>query len=292
MDLATLIKEQKTVLLDGAMGTELEKAGKEMGGRSNISDPDAVLAIHTRYAGAGVDILIANTFSMNRINIEQHNIEVDLRQVNAAGVSLARAVAHEKQCVLGDIGSIGKLLKPHGPIPEENAYAAFKEQAAILAECRVDGFIVETMFDLREALLALRACREAADLPVIVSMSFSTDKRGGRTVMGNSALDCARALSEAGAFAVGANCGDIDPVQMSRLISIMREVTEVPIVAQPNAGRPKVVDNRTVFDMSPSQFAEGVELCLRAGAQIIGGCCGTTPSHIAALVPLVRSHSE
>lgn len=292
MDLKSLFDKKKIVLLDGAMGTELEKAGKEMGAKSNISAPDAVVEVHKRYVDSGVDVVIANTFSMNRINIEQHSIAVDLREINMTGVRLARSVAGENRCVMGDIGSIGKLLNPYGPIPQDAAYAAFREQASILAEAGVDGFIVETMIDLNEAALALKACREVTDLPVIASMSFSTDKRGGRTVMGNSAQDCARVLSEAGAFAVGANCGDIDPVQMSSIIAVMRDVTEVPIIAQPNAGRPKVVDSRTIFDMSPSQFAEGVELCLRAGARLIGGCCGTTPAHIAALGPVLQKALE
>lgn len=275
-------------LLDGAMGTQLAEAGFEMGGQSNLTHPEAVLAIHRQYAECGIDLLITNTLTMNRINIESHNIGVDIREVNLAGVRLAKAAARGGQYVLGDMGSTGKMLKPYGDLPEDDAYAAFKEQATILTEGGVDGFIIETMFDLREALCAVRAVKEVVDLPVIASITFNTLKNGGRTIMGNSARDCARALTEAGACAVGANCGSLDPFQMAEIVSKMREVTSLPVLAQPNAGKPRLVENQTVFDMSPSDFAAGVYKCKRAGARLLGGCCGTSPGHILAMVALVR----
>ena len=284
MNLAQLLSDtDKTFLLDGAMGTQLALAGLPMGGKSNITHPDGVFAIHRQYLESGANLIIANTFTMNRVNIESHNIDVDLRRVNLTGVSIARAAAGNDRYVLGDMGSTGKMLKPHGDLAEETAYSAFREQASLLAEGGADGFIVETMFDLREALCALHACRDAGDLPVIVSMSFNTPKNGGRTVMGDSARDCARALSEAGASAVGANCGNLDPLEMARIISWMREVTSLPLVAQPNAGKPRLVEGETLFDMSPADFAAGAHACVLAGAHVVGGCCGTSPAHINAL---------
>jgi 5-methyltetrahydrofolate--homocysteine methyltransferase len=283
-----LSSNKKTILLDGAMGTQLAEAGLPMGGQSSVSYPDAVLAIHQQYVECGVDLLITNTLTMNRVNIESHNIGVDVREVNLAGVRLAKAAVREGQYVLGDISSTGKMLKPYGELLEEHAYAAFKEQAAILAEGGVDGFIIETMFDLREALCALRACKEAADLPVIASIAFNTVKNGGRTIMGNSARDCAQALTEAGACAVGGNCGSLDPSQMAEIVSKMREVSSLPVLVQPNAGKPRLAGNRTVFDMSPSDFAAGIYQCLKAGARLIGGCCGTSPAHIQAIATLLR----
>jgi 5-methyltetrahydrofolate--homocysteine methyltransferase len=279
---------KKITLLDGAMGTQLAEAGFEMGGQSNINHPEAVLAVHQQYAECGVDLLITNTLTMNRINIESHNIDVDIREVNLAGVRLAKAAARREQYVLGDIGSTGKMLKPYGDLSEDDAYAAFKEQATILAEGGVDGLIIETMFDLREALCAVRAAKEVVDLPVIASITFNTLKNGGRTIMGNSARDCAQALTETGVSAVGANCGSLDPFQMAEIVSKMREVTYLPVLAQPNAGIPRVVENRTVFDMSPSDFAAGIYECLQAGARLLGGCCGTSPDHIRAMVELLR----
>ena len=289
MNLSEFLSENKKItLLDGAMGTQLAEAGLEMGGQSNITHPDAVLAVHRQYVDCGVDLLITNTLTMNRINIESHNVGVDVREVNMAGARLAKAAVRGGQYVLGDMGSTGKMLKPYGDLSEDDAYAAFKEQATILAEGGVDGLIVETMFDLREALCALRAAKEVIDLPVITSIAFNTLKNGGRTIMGNSARDCAQALTEAGACAVGANCGSLDPFQMAEIVSKMREATSLPVLAQPNAGKPRLVENRTVFDMSPSDFAAGIYECMQAGARLLGGCCGTSPGHIRAMVALIR----
>ena len=289
MNLLEFLSDNKRItLLDGAMGTQLAEAGLEMGGQSNITHPDAVLAVHRQYVDCGVDLLITNTLTMNRINIESHNVGVDVREVNMAGARLAKAAVRGGQYVLGDMGSTGKMLKPYGDLSEDDAYAAFKEQATILAEGGVDGLIVETMFDLREALCALRAVKEVIDLPVITSIAFNTLKNGGRTIMGNSARECAQALTEAGACAVGANCGSLDPFQMAEIVSKMREATSLPVLAQPNAGKPRLVENRTVFDMSPSDFAAGIYECMQAGARLLGGCCGTSPGHIRAMVTLIK----
>jgi 5-methyltetrahydrofolate--homocysteine methyltransferase len=153
----------------------------------------------------------------------------------------------------------------------------------------VDGFIVETMFDLREALCALRACKGSFSLPVIVSIAFQTDKNGGRTMMGDTAERCARQLTDAGADVIGANCGDLDPLQMSRVVALLRAATARPLAAQPNAGKPQLLEDRTVFDLEPATFSEGVAECVRAGAQLVGGCCGTTPEHIRAVYERIRN---
>jgi 5-methyltetrahydrofolate--homocysteine methyltransferase len=290
MTLADLLaSERKVIFLDGAMGTQLGRAGLEMGGQTNLTHPEAVLAVHRSYAACGIDLLITNTLTMNRANIESHNLQVDVREVNLAGVRLAKQAAGPDQYVLGDMSSTGKLLKPFGPLSEEEAYAAFREQAALLAEGGVDGFIIETMFDLREAVCAVRAAREAADLPVIASIAFNTAANEGRTVMGDRAADCARALAEAGACAVGANCGAVDPHEMAGIISVMREAlaqeaVAVDLIAQPNAGKGRMVDKQLVFDMTPEAFAAGLVECVAAGARLVGGCCGTSPDHIRAAV--------
>lgn len=289
MNLSEFVSTTKRpILLDGAMGTQLAEAGLQMGGQTNITHPDSVLAIHRQYAEFGVDMIITNTLTMNRLSIESHNLGVDVKAVNLAGARLAKTAVHESQYVLGDIGSTGKMLKPYGDLSVDDAYSSFKEQGVILAEGGVDGFIIETMFDLNEALCALRACKDAADLPVFVSITFNTGQKGGRTIMGNSAQDCARVLADAGAFAVGTNCGNLDPLQISEVVSNMRKVTTLPILAQPNAGRPKFIENRTVFDMSPSDFARGTYQCVQAGAQLVGGCCGTSPAHLKALAELLK----
>jgi 5-methyltetrahydrofolate--homocysteine methyltransferase len=283
LDFWRLLKDKNVVLLDGAMGTQLDEKGLMGRATANLEAPQAVLDVHKRYAHSGCDALITNTLTMNRIYIETHNVRVSVRDVNRAGAELAREAAGDRLCVLGDMSSTGQLLEPYGTYKETQFCEAFREQAEILAQAGVDGLVIETMFDLREALCALRACKETSSLPVIVSIAFQTDKNGGRTMMGDAAEQCARQLTDAGADVIGANCGDLDPMQMSRVVALLRAATDRPLVAQPNAGRPQLVEDRTVFDMEPAAFSEGVAACIRAGAQIVGGCCGTTPEHIRAV---------
>ncbi|MCL5735591.1 MAG: homocysteine S-methyltransferase family protein [Actinobacteria bacterium] len=291
MSLAELLaSDRKTIFFDGAMGTRLGELGLEMGGQNNVTNPDAVRDVHRQYAACGIDLLITNTLTMNRVNIESHKIGVDVRDVNLAGARLAREAAREGQYVLGDMSSTGKMLKPYGQLSEEDAYETFREQASLLGEGGVDGLIIETMFDLREAVCAVRAAKEATELPVMASIAFKTAANGGRTIMGNTARDCAEALAGAGAVVVGANCGNVDPLEMAELVSMMREVTSLPIIAQPNAGKGTLVDKRLVFDMSPDHFAGGVEQCVKDGARFVGGCCGTSTAHIKAMVELLTPH--
>jgi 5-methyltetrahydrofolate--homocysteine methyltransferase len=275
------------ILFDGAMGTQLASAGLEMGGQNNLSHPDQVFSVHTKYARIGCDVLTTNTLTMNRIYIETHGVGVDVREVNLAGVRLARAASASGQLVFGNISSTGQLLEPYGEYAEQKVYETFLEQAGCLAEGGVDGFLIETMMDLREALCAVRACKSAANLPVMASLSFQTIDRGGRTLMGNSASESAKLLQDAGVAALGANCGSLDPFQTAVIVSLMKETTTLPLLAQPNAGKPKMVEGRTVFDMTPVQFAEGIHECLRAGATLVGGCCGTSPEHIQQVKRIV-----
>jgi 5-methyltetrahydrofolate--homocysteine methyltransferase len=288
MSFLTFLNSQEVILLDGAMGTELDKRGLMSRGRNNLDAPEAVLEIHREYAACACHALTTNTLTMNRIYIETHNIGVDVRDVNRAGAGLAMQAAGDAQYVLGDISSTGQVLEPYGDYKESQFYAAFKEQAQALAEAGVDGFIIETMFDLREALCALRACKDNFQVPVIVSIAFATEEKGGRTMMGNSAEDCARELTQAGADVVGANCGSVDPTQMAAIVSVLKSATKLPVLAQPNAGRPRLVDDKTVFEMVPADFVMGIGECLRSGARLVGGCCGTTPKHIRAVAEVLN----
>ena len=203
------------------------------------------------------------------------------------------------QFVLGDMSSTGKLLAPYGEYSEQQFIDAFREQASILAESGVDGFIIETVFDLREMLCAVKACKEVSTLPVLATVSFNSAYRGsyrasdpgskrspdpgGRTIMGDTALDCARQLEQAGVEALGANCGSIDPFQMADIVRVYADATSLPIIAQPNAGLPRLEQGRTIFDMGPDKFADGIRQCMAGGATILGGCCGTTAEHIGAV---------
>ncbi len=288
MEFIDLIRTDNTILLDGAMGTELDKHGLISQSHNNLTNPEVVLEIHRAYAESGCHILTTNTLTMNRIYIETHHLNIGVKEVNQAGVELARQAAGENQYVLGDISSTGQFLEPYGTYKESEFYDAFKEQAGILAEARVDGFIIETMFDLQEALWTLRACKDEFSLPVIVSMAFTTETKGGRTIMGNTAVECATKLTDAGADVIGVNCGDLNPSQMAMVVSVLKSATLLPILAQPNAGKPKLVNNRTLFDMDPKDFATGIAKCLHAGAHLVGGCCGTTPEHIRTLANLLN----
>lgn len=288
MDLLTTLHSKKIILLDGAIGTELDKRGLMGRASNNLDAPGVVLQIQQEYARCGCDALTTNTLTMNRIYIETHNVGVPVRDVNKAGVEIARQAAGDGQYVLGDMSSTGQLLEPYGTYKEQQFYDVFKEQAEILAEAGADGFIIETVFDLREALCALQACKDNFSLPVIVSIAFATETKGARTMMGNAASESAKQLTDAGADVIGANCGDLDPAQMAVVVSLLKKETNVPILAQPNAGRPKLVGDKTVFDMEPESFAVGINKCLQAGAQIVGGCCGTTPAHIRAVANLLN----
>jgi len=289
VNLAKLLESKSVLLLDGAIGTQLDERGLMARGRTNLDAPEAVLEIHQAYAQCGCDALTTNTLTMNRIYIETHNVGVSVQDVNRAGAQLADQAAGCGQYVLGNISSTGQLLEPYGTYTEAPFGDAFREQAEVLAEAGVDGFLIETVFDLREALCALRACKENTPLPVLVCIAFQTEDKGGRTMMGDSAEQCARQLTDAGADAVGANCGDLDPSQMAKVVALLKAATDLPIIAQPNAGRPKLVEGQTVFEMAPGPFAEGIAACIGAAARIVGGCCGTTPRHIQAVHELIET---
>jgi len=289
MDLPKLLEQKSVFLLDGAMGTQLDKRGLMSRGRNNLDAPQAVLEIHQTYAQCGCDAVTTNTATMNRLYVETHNVDVSVEEVNRAGVRLADRAVGCGQYVLANLSSTGKLLDPYGDYTEAQFYEAFQEQAQVLAEAGVDGLLIETMFDLREAVCALRACKDSTSLPVLVCIAFQTEDKGGRTMMGDTAEQCARQLTEAGAEAVGANCGDLDPSQMARVVALLKAATDLPIIAQPNAGKPKLVDGKAVFEMTPGPFAEGIAECIRAGARIVGDCCGTTPQHIKAVHELIKT---
>jgi 5-methyltetrahydrofolate--homocysteine methyltransferase len=278
----TVLQGDGVLVLDGAMGTELVRRRVSVP-NANLLSPDVVVEIHNEYFAAGSNAVITNTLTMNRISIESHKQLIDVKNINIAGARLARKSAEGKGYVLGNLSSTGQMLEPYGTYSEADFIASFKEQASYLQDGGVDGFIIETVFDLREAVCALKGCKAASALPVIVSIAFNTEQNEGRTLMGDSARDCALRLTEEGADALGMNCGNIDPLQMAEIVTILSGSTKLPIVAEPNAGKPKLVDGMTRFDMDPRTFASGTVKCKLAGARILGGCCGTTPEHIRAL---------
>jgi 5-methyltetrahydrofolate--homocysteine methyltransferase len=286
MDFLSFIKSQKPVIFDGGMGTQLARYGLELsGGVNNLSHPETVLKVHQDYVSSGADVITANTFTMNPIYLKTHMIQVDMEEVNRAGVRLAQKAG--ARYVLGDMGPTGQLMVPFGSMTEEEIIAGYYAQGQVLVESGVDGFIIETMMDLQEALCALKACKEISDLPVVVSFTLASKDSGGRTMMGQTLAACAAAVEKAGGDVIGTNCGDLDPEEIGDIVAELRAITTLPILAMPNAGKPRLVKGETIYDMTPEVFAQGVLKCFQNGASLVGGCCGTTPAHIKAVCELI-----
>jgi len=284
LNLTDLLQQKKPLIFDGALGTELARRNLIGGVALNLTDPELILNFHQEYAAIGVDFLTTNTFTANRIYCETHGLPIDFLSANKAAVTLARQAAGPNQYVIGDLGPTGRLLKPYGDFTEEQFHANFAEQAATLAAAGADALIIETMTDLREALTALKASKKVTTLPVMVTLSYATTDKGGRTIMGATIAEAAAALKANGASAIGANCGELTPLQMAEIAALYRRHTTLPIIIQPNAGIPKLISGKTVYEMSPTDFAAGIQQCFDNGASIIGGCCGTTIEHIKELI--------
>ncbi len=278
------LNNSKIKLLDGSMGAMLEKLGGYGGGEDNLYNPEKVTVLHKKYIEAGSEMIITNTLTMNRIYLESKKKKIDVKKVNDSAVELARKATQGKEVfILGNLSSTGKLIEPHGKLTDMQAVNNFIEQAGYLVEGNVDAFIIETMFDIREALCAVRACKEVSDIPVLALMSYETVNNGGRTIMGDSTGNCAEKLQDAAIDAIGSNCGNLDPFEMSEIVKIYREQTDLPIVVEPNAGKPELINGKTQHNMSCKEFTHGIAKCIEEGAALVGGCCGTTPEHIKQL---------
>jgi 5-methyltetrahydrofolate--homocysteine methyltransferase len=268
----------EVLLFDGAMGTMLMERGIGPGETSEtwiLSRPDDIAAVHQAYFDAGADIATTATFGATSIKLAHAGLSGKVAEINRKGAELAKSVCPTGRFVAGDIGPTGKLLKPAGDADEGALRDAFSEQSEALAEGGVDLIIVETMMDVREALVALEAAR-ATGLPVFVTVTFDKKPRGYFTMMGNKPADVAKALAGAGAAAVGTNC-TLRITDMVDLVSEMRAATDVPIIAQPNAGKPDPTGGTTTYPDGPEVYAAGTPELIRAGARVVGGCCGTTP---------------
>jgi 5-methyltetrahydrofolate--homocysteine methyltransferase len=279
---------QRPLLADGAMGTQLQAAGLELGGCGehwNLKHPDRVLAIQKRYVAAGSDCLMTHTFGASAINLARHGLAESVEAINRAGVEIARqAFGDRAGYVLGDIGPFGGLLKPFGNVTLEQARAAFRQQASALVAAGVDGIIIETQTALEELGLAIEAAREAGARCIIGSVAFEITRNGrdARTLMGVTPEKAAKFLQGAGAHVAGANCGkDVDVAWMTTILSRYRTACDLPLMAKPNAGRPVLENGHWVYKQPPEEMAAGLEGLLKAGARIVGACCGSTPAHIA-----------
>lgn len=288
MPFAEAVAQKQILIFDGAMGTQISARGGTPGPSANFDHPDVVRAIHADYKNAGANIILTNTLTANRIALEHAGLVDKIGEINDVGVKLCREAVGTECYVCGDMSATGKFMEPLGDYTEQQVLDNAAEQAEMLARSGVDCIIVETMTDVREAAVATRGAKAATGLPVIASIAFDPARGDFRTMMGDTVEKAVQDLVEAGADVVGSNCGTIDPDEMSEVIARMRAIHGGILSAEPNAGKPELASGEVVFRLSPEGFADGVMKCVEAGATLVGGCCGTTPAHIAALAAKLR----
>lgn len=298
MNRMTLLEDIKhrVLLGDGAMGTQLQIAGLESGGCGeawNLDHPERVLAIQRRYAEAGSDIILTNTFGASRIMLNRHDEGERTVEINKAGVAVAREAIGGHGYVLGDIGPFGGLMEPYGEIPREDVERAFREQARALIEGGADGIIVETQTALEELEIAIAAAKEAGAAVIIGSIAFDRmlDEDDVRTMMGISPEMAAEFMAEHGCHILGLNCGTgVDMRMAARIVERYRRAGGLPVMAQPNAGAPVLENMKVLYKETPEEMSAGLPSLLQAGARIVGGCCGSTPDHIRKFRQILDAH--
>jgi 5-methyltetrahydrofolate--homocysteine methyltransferase len=279
------------LVADGATGTNLQKVGLKAGFVPEdlvLDQPDLLLNLETAFVEAGSDIILTCTFGGTRLRMKDSKYADRAPEINIRAVELARKVASSKPEVLvaGSIGPTGSLMKPYGPLLPDETKSAFAEQAKALAEGGVDLLVIETFFALDEATAAFEGARSVTDLPIVVSFSYD---RGVRTMMGVKPADVITKFKGLGAAAVGANCG----TTLENMEKIVQEYAAAeagfPIWAKPNAGLPRMEGTTSVYGVAPEQMGESALRTITRGARIVGGCCGSTPAHVAGIVKAVKS---
>src|SRR5579863_6136015 len=288
---------ERPLLGDGAMGTQLMLAGLEQGNCGeewNLTHPERVLAIQRRYVEAGSECLITNTFGGSRIMLNRHGNADQVVETNKAGVAIAReAFGKREGYVLGDIGPFGGLMVPFGEFTEDQVRSAFDEQAAALVEAGADAIIIETQTSLEELLLGIEAAQKAGAPCIIGSMAYDVTLDGTtfRTMMGIDPERAAEFMEDHGAHVVALNCGTGMEMERAReAVMRYKSVTKLPVMVQPNAGKPRLINMKVIYDESPEQMVKGVVPLLEAGTNIIGACCGSTPDHIRAFRTAMDEH--
>lgn len=281
-EFSTLVSE-KIVLLDGATGSNLMKAGMPRGVCTEAwikEHPEKLLDLQRAYVAAGSQIIYAPTFSANRYSLSRHGLEERTAELNRTLVNLSRLAADGKAFVAGDMTTTGVALEPLGTMKYEELFEIYREQASVLAESGADLLVIETMLGVDETATALEAAQSVCDLPILCSMTVQAD---GGLYFGGSCIDAVQTLQELGASAVGINCS-LGPEQLVSIVRRMKKEATVPLLVKPNAGMPIINDEgEAVYPMTPQDFAKHMEALIDAGANLIGGCCGTTSDFIAAL---------
>jgi 5-methyltetrahydrofolate--homocysteine methyltransferase len=290
-DITSRLKSGRVIVADGATGTMLQKAGLPMGTppeRWVLENPDPIRDLQRAYVEAGSDLIIACTFGANRTRLEHTGLADQLVEVNQRAVQIAREAAGDRAYVAADVGPTGELLlAPIGKLTYEQALAIFTEQAAVLAQAGVDVLYIETMSDLNEMKAAVVGAQQAAPgIPIFATFSFD---HHGRTNMGVKPEQAAEALQELGVVAFGANCGATLEMTEGAVAKMHEAIPQAALIAKPNAGKPHMVGHEAVYDATPEDMAEYARKFVALGARVIGGCCGSTPEHIAAIAAAVKS---
>jgi len=285
------LKAGEILVADGAWCTELQKMGLEPGGcpeEWNLSHPEQVRRLVRNYLAAGADLVLTNSFGGSRFRLRRHGFTEKVKEFNAAAARLSQVEAAEAGAfVAASVGPTGEFLEPLGLVTEQEMYAAFKEQIQALKDGGADAIVAETMSALEEIKLAIKAAQEL-EMLCFATMTFDPGAEGFKTMMGVSAAQAAEELTKAGADAVGSNCGN-GIENMVKVVKEMRAHTGKPILVRPNAGIPQLVKGQVVYQETPDLMAAKVKDLVTAGANVIGGCCGTTPAHIQAFRHAVDS---
>ena len=279
--------EKGPIILDGAMGTGLMKAGMsvdECTEKWAVEHPDVVMQIQKAYIEAGAQIIYAPTFGANRIKLAEYGLENEIERLNKELVALSKKAADGKALVAGDLTMTGQIPYPVGDVPFEVFVDTYKEQARLLVDAGVDLMVIETMMSLQECRAAVLAIREVCDLPIMATLTYNED---GRTLYGTPPEVAVNVVQSLGVDAIGVNCST-GPEGMVPIVEKMAEYATVPLIAKPNAGLPELDGMETVYRMTPEEFARTGKKLIEAGASLVGGCCGTTPEHVKALADAVK----
>ena len=275
--------EEEILVMSGAMGTVLHHAGANLGGCIGqwiMQHPQVYRDLVRDYFQVGCHIVAGATFTLNRIILSKFGLEEKVGELNQGVIRIIKEIQPGGGLVAGNIGPTGKILKPLGDLSPEEALETYAEQSRALAESGVEILSIITMYDLEEAVIALRAAKTHTSLPVIVSLAFDLGARGYRTMMGVSPEAAAERLEAEGADVIGANCGSINLEQMAEVIGLMKAHCKKPLLAKPNAGSPQLVEGREKYAAGPEAYGEHVGKWVREGARIVSACCGSSPSHL------------
>ncbi len=296
MTLREALKQNRLLVSDGGIGTQLQQLGLEPGGCGdewNLTNPEKVASVHRNYVAAGSQLITTNTFGSNRFVLANYGLEGKQREIAIAGARIAKEVMGDAGWVMGSVGPCGGMLQPIGEVDAAELERSLRVQIAALIEGGVDAVLIETMTAIDELELSVRVAREVGAQLIIASCAYDETKVGPRTMMGATPEKCVEVALEAGADVIGANCGTLASVDdFVDLVARLRAVSgDTPVILQPNGGQPTLEGDRIVYHVSPEEMAQRLAR-LGTEVNIIGGCCGTAPAHIHALTRLLSASKK